>query len=139
MRRGGEHVDVRARAEDAVLPRGDDHRLDGRVGEPQPLQRVGQLDVHREVVRVAFQFICLRLRLRPVAGRAGSSELDLGVLASEGLHLHGEPGDLAVDRQGPVPVAARVRLERHLRGSGGLVHVRDKLAHRAPECKQYNA
>ena len=46
----GEHLDVRAGAEELVEPTGDDDGLDARMLEAQALQRVVQLDVDAEVV-----------------------------------------------------------------------------------------
>src|SRR5262249_25549880 len=46
---------VRARAEDAVLGAGNDHRFHLGVLEADALERVGELDVDAEVVRVELQ------------------------------------------------------------------------------------
>ena len=95
VRRGAEHVDVRARAEDARLQAGDDDGAHLRVLEAQALHGVGQLDVHAEVVAVELQLVALAQRL---------------VL----LHVHRERGDGPVNRQLPVLVLVRRRLEINL-------------------------
>ncbi len=95
----GEHPDVRARAEHLVQPAGDDHGAHLRVLEPQPLHRVGQLDVNAEVVGVELEL---------VAGAQAAGLVD-------GQH---DPRDLAVGLQPQVTVTARVGVERHRRYAG---------------------
>ena len=107
MGAAAEHVDVGARAEDAVLAAREDDGLDAGVLEPDALQRVRQLDVDAEVVRVELQ---------AVAGRVRALFLD----------REDEPRDGPVDVELPVDVAVRVRLEvRHGRcmlvGGGSTV------------------
>src|SRR5439155_16883301 len=55
VRGAAEHVDVRARAEDAVLRAADDERFGFGVLEPDALERVGELDVDAEIVRVELE------------------------------------------------------------------------------------
>src|SRR6185295_19215128 len=52
-----QHVDVGAGGEDPVLGAGEDHDANGRMLEANPLQRVVQLDIDTEVVRVQLQSI----------------------------------------------------------------------------------
>ena len=85
VRRAAQHEDVGAGAEDALLQAGDDDGVDLGMLEAQPLDRVGELDVDAEVVRV---------QLQPVVGRQP------GVL----LHVHRQRRDGAVERQLPVAV-----------------------------------
>ena len=101
--RAGQHVDVGAGAEDLLVAAGDHARPHLRVLEAEPLDGVGQLDVDAQVVAVALQ-------------------LQLRVGAAEGRDLHRQPGDLAFDREGPVAVAGRVRVERELGRGGRRVH-----------------
>src|SRR3989454_3362011 len=89
VRRLGEHSDVRPGAEDALLARGDHDGADFRVLEPEPLDRVGELDVHAEVVRVELELVA-----RP----------EPAVL----LHVHGERGDGPVEAELPVLVPRRL-------------------------------
>ena len=118
--RSREHVDVGAGAEDFRVRRSNDDALHLRMLEPQPLDGVRQLDVDREIVRVAL-------------------ELELAVNAGERLHVEGEAGDFAVHLQLPVAVAAGVRLERQGGRGAELVHARRNVASREQECKQYCA
>ena len=117
-----EHVDVRARAENAVMPGRDHRRLYLGMREPQALHGIGELDVDGQVVGVALQ-------------------LDLAVLTAERLHLHRQASDVAVDGERPVPISAGVRLERRQarRGGRGRVHACGKLTHRLDLRKQYSA
>ena len=68
------------------LRRADHHRGHFRVLEPQPLHRVGQLDVDAEVVGVELEL---------VAGREAARLVD----------VEREGGDPVVDAQAPVTVA----------------------------------
>ena len=90
--RAAQHHDVRAGAEDPLLERRDDDRVDLGVLEAEALDGVGELDVDAEVVGVQLQL---------VVGR------EAGVLA----HVHRQRGDRAVEGELPVPVVRRVGLE----------------------------
>ena len=76
-----EHADVRAGAEHPLPVRADHHRRHLGVLEAQPLHRVGQLDVHAEIVGVELQL---------VAGREAARLVD----------VEREGGDAALDAQG---------------------------------------
>ena len=95
----GEHPDVGARAEHLVQPAGDDHGPHLRVLEPQPLHRVGQLDVHPEVVGVELELVA-------------------GAQAAGLVHGQHDLRDLAVGLQPQVAVTTRVGAERHHRYAG---------------------
>ena len=71
----GQHPDVGARAEHPVQPARDDHGAYLRVLEPQPLHRVGQLDVDPEIVGVELELVTGRAgrRSRPRPARSGRS------------------------------------------------------------------
>jgi hypothetical protein len=97
VRRRAEHEDVGARAEDAVLPARDEEGADLGVLEAQPLDRVGELEVDAEVVRVELQL---------VAGPHPAVLLD----------VHREAGDVALDLQPPVAVP----VGRGLEADGGV-------------------
>jgi hypothetical protein len=71
------------------------------------LNRVGQLDVHAEVVRIQFQFV------------VGD---ETGIL----LHIHAERGDRAVERQLPMTIAIWMGFE----GNGGRGGPSCGLAHK---------
>ena len=60
--------------------------------EAQPLQRVGEFDVDAEIVGIQLQKIALE---------------QAAIL----VHVHGEGGDVAIDRQFPVPVAGGLGLK----------------------------
>ena len=92
----GEHPDVGARAEVAVLRAGDDDRAHTGVFEAQPLGGVVELDVDAQVVAVHLQLVARH---------------DAAVLGD----VQPQVGDLPVDVELPVPVPGRVRVERHLR------------------------
>ena len=92
----GEHPDVGARAEHLVQPAGDDDGPDPGVLEPEPLHRVGQLDVDAQVVGVELEL---------VAGPQAACLVN-------GQH---DRRDLTVGLQPQVTVAARVGVERHRR------------------------
>ena len=94
-----EHVDVRARAEHARLARGHHHGFHPRMLEPDPVQRIVQLDVHAQVVGVELELV----------GREEPLVL---------LDVERERGDGAVDRQLPVVVLLGVRIECDHRGPG---------------------
>ena len=105
---GPEHVDVGARAEDAVLGARDDDAAHLGMLEAQPLDGVGQLDVHTEVVAVGLEAV-------PLA--QGPLLLD----------VHGERRDRRGGLELPVQVAGRVRLEANgvglLLGSHGTASI----------------
>src|SRR5262249_26138997 len=101
-------VDVRARAEHAIELRGEHDALDLGMLEAQALDRVGELDVDGEVVRVELELV------------AGPKR----VIA---IDRHHQRRDLAARGQPPVPIPARVRVKgRRIHGdrlSGNLVLV----------------
>jgi hypothetical protein len=94
VRRPRQHLDVRPCAEDLVDAAGQDDRVHLGVLEAEPLGRVRQLDVDRQVVGV---------------------ELELVVVpqAAVGIDLHGQGGHRAVDGQPPMPVVLGRGLEVH--------------------------
>ena len=111
--RAAEHVDVRARAEDAVLAARDDDRAHLGVLEADALERVGELDVDAEVVRVELERVA-------------------GTEAALFLHVHrrcARPRRRARrELELPVDVALGVRLEANgLVGVCGLGHGRPML------------
>ena len=57
MRRQTEHEDVCAGAEDPVFGTGDNDRANRRMFKPDTLQRVLQLDIDAEIIRVQLQFV----------------------------------------------------------------------------------
>ena len=73
-----------------VLARAQQHDLHLGMLEAQPLQRVGELDIDAEVVGIELQLVAFE---------------QAAVL----VDVHGQGGDVAVDRQFPVPVARRDR------------------------------
>ena len=101
VRAAAEHHDVRAGAEHPVEGAGHDDGADLGVLEAQALDRVAELDVHRQVVAVELELV--RVPLEP----------------AEGLDGHLQVRDVAVDLQAPVAVLARVRLEVDPVGGGG--------------------
>ncbi len=87
---GAEHEDVGAGAEDAVLRAGEDHHVHLGMLEADALQRVGELDVHAQVVRVELELV---------------ARADAAVLG----HVHGERGDRTLEGELPVAVARGIR------------------------------
>ena len=83
-----EHEDVGARAEHAVLGARDDDAAHFRMLEANALQRVGELDVDAEVVRIELEL---------VAG------IDAAIL----VDVHRQRRDGSVERELPVRVAIR--------------------------------
>ena len=92
MRGRREHLDVGPGAEHLVEAAGDDDALDGRMLEPQPLQRVVQFDVYCQVVGVELQLVV-------VAEAAG------------GVDGQGQSRDRSVDVESPMAVARRIGVE----------------------------
>ena len=92
MGRAGQHADIGAGAEHAVFARAHHHHLDLGVLEPQPLHRVGKLDIDAKVVGIQLELIAFE---QPA------------IL----VDVHGQGRDVALDRELPVPVARRVGLE----------------------------
>src|SRR6185369_602547 len=102
--RAAQHEDVRARAEDAFLQARDDDRMDFRVFEAQALNRIGELDIDAEVVRI---------QLEPVVGGNAAVLLD----------IHGEDRDRAVEIKFPVMITIRRGLKCDPRvGRNSSVH-----------------
>ena len=89
VRGAAQHHDVRAGAEDPLLERRDDDGVDLGMLEPEALNRVGELDVDAEVVRVQLELV---IRRQP------------GVLAD----VHRERRDRRVDGELPVAIAVGV-------------------------------
>src|SRR5688500_18537335 len=92
MRRSPQHADVRARAEDTLLQARDDDGVDFRMLEADALNRIGELDVHSQIVRI---------ELEPV----------VGAKAAILLHIHRQGRDGALEGQLPVAIPVRRRLE----------------------------
>ena len=86
-----EHEDVGAGAEDARLEAGEDDGMHLGMLEAEALQRVGELDVHAEVVGVELQLVVV------------------GAQAGVFLHVHGERGDRAVERSASSACTAPAR------------------------------
>jgi hypothetical protein len=53
----GQHVDVGARAKDAIQAAGDDHRAHFGMLEAQPRHRVGQFDIHAKIVGIELELV----------------------------------------------------------------------------------
>ena len=92
MRRPGQHADIGAGAEHAVLAGADHHRLHLGVLETQPLHHVGELDVDAEIVGIQLELIAFE---------------QAAIL----VDVHGEGCDIAFDGELPVPVARRIGLK----------------------------
>ena len=90
MRGQAEHEDVGARAEDAIARAGHDHRADLGVLETDALERVVQLDIDAEVVRVELELVTLA---------------DARILRD----VHCKARDAAVDGELPVAIARGIR------------------------------
>jgi hypothetical protein len=86
-----QHADVGAGAEDILLAGLEHHRPHLRVLEAQPLHRVGELDVDREVIGIELELI---VRTEP----------------ARGVHVHDEKGDLAIHLDPPMAVTAGIGL-----------------------------
>ena len=97
--RGAQHVDVGARAEDAVLAARDHDGAHLGVLEAQALDGVGELDVDAEVVAVELERV------------AGAQRPLL-------LHVHHEPREGRLELEPPVDVAVGVGLEADGRRHG---------------------
>jgi hypothetical protein len=74
------------------MPAGEHHHLHLGVPEAQPLHRVAELDIHRQVVAVELQRVALAQ----------------GVVL---VHLQDQTGQLTVDLEPPVLVAVGVGTE----------------------------
>ena len=107
VRRGGQHLDVGAGAEHAVLAAGDHQGLGLGVLEADALDGVVQLDVHAEVVAVHLQLVARH---------------DAAVLGD----VHREGGDLVGDRQRPVLVGLGRGVEGDLDTGRGLIGARGR-------------
>ena len=88
----GQHADVGAGAEHAVLAGLEHHHLHLRMLEAQPLHGVAELDVDAEVVGVELELIALE--------QAGGL-----------VDVHDQLGHVAVELELPVAVARRLGLE----------------------------
>src|SRR5262249_41406894 len=93
-----QHVDIGAGAEHPLARAGEDHDLHFGMLEPDPVERIVELDVDAEVVGVQLEL---------VAG------LNAGILPD----VKREGGDLAGKAQLPVLVARRVGIERDHSGA----------------------
>jgi hypothetical protein len=85
MSRAREHINVRARRENAVFAADQHNSSDFGVFEPEPLDRIGKLDVDAQVVAVQFELVA---GMKP------------GILT----HVKGESRDSSIYRQVPVTV-----------------------------------
>ncbi len=92
MGRARKHADVGAGAEHAVLGRAHHHDLHLGVFETQALDDVRQLDVDAEIVGIELEQIAFE---------------QAAIL----VDVHGQGGDVAIDRKLPVLVAGRFGLE----------------------------
>ena len=90
--RAGQHADVGAGAEHAILARAQQHGFHLGMLETQPLHGVGEFDVDAEIVGIQLELVALE---------------QAAVL----VDVHRQRGDVAVDRKLPVPVARRIGLE----------------------------
>jgi hypothetical protein len=88
----GQHADIGAGAEHPRLARAQHDDAHLRMLEAQPLDGVGELDVDTEIVGVKLELIAFEQRALLV-------------------DVHGERGDVAVDRELPMAVARRRGLE----------------------------
>jgi hypothetical protein len=89
-------------AENAALRAGDDHAAHFRVLEAYPLQRVRELDVDAEVVRIELELV---------------ARTDAGVL----VDVHRQRRDRTVERELPMRVAVGMSVERDERPCAGGV------------------
>src|SRR5713226_7282364 len=96
------HHDVRARAEDSLLQTGQDDGVNLGVLEPDALERVCELDVDAEIVRI---------QLEAVPGRQS------GVLSN----IQGQSRHRAIEGQRPVLVAFGAGVERDRGGIDAVV------------------
>ena len=96
--RAGQHADIGAGAEHAVLARAHQHHLDVGMLEAQPLHRVGELDIDAEIVGIQLELIAFE---------------QAAVL----VDIHGQCRDVAFDIQLPMPVARRIGLEIDVAGA----------------------
>ena len=92
MRRAGEHADIGAGAEHAVLAGLEHHHLHLGVLEAQPLHGVGELNVDAQVVGIELELIALE---------------QAGVL----VDVHDQLGRVAGEGKSPVAIARRLGLE----------------------------
>ncbi len=90
--RSGEHADIGAGAEHAVLAGAQQHHLHIGMLEAQPLYGIRQFDVDAEVIGIQLEQIALE---------------QAAVL----VHIHGQGGDIARHVEFPVPVLRRLGLE----------------------------
>src|SRR5258706_6785257 len=100
--REAQHEDVRARAEDALIEAREDHGPNLGMLEADAVQRIGELDVHAEVVGVELELV------------AGTQPRILG-------DVHREGRDRAVE--GEVPVAVAGGVDPVIEGGRGCIHV----------------
>jgi hypothetical protein len=87
-----EHADIGACTEHARFARAQQNDFDGRMLETEPLERVRELDVHSEVIRVELELVAFEQRALLV-------------------HVHQQRGDFAIDPELPVPISRRLGLE----------------------------
>ena len=88
----GQHADIGAGAEHAVLARAQHHDLDVGMLEAQPLHGVGQFDIDAEIVGIQLELVAFE---------------QAAIL----VDVHGQGRDIALDSQLPMPVARRIGLE----------------------------
>ena len=117
----GQHADVGAGAEHAVLAGLEHHHLHLGVLETQPLHGIGKLDVDAQIVRVQLELVALE---------------QAGVL----VDVHQQFGHVAVELQLPVTVAGRLGLEVDALGHDGVTPTvcrADILARRGRRCSTH--
>jgi hypothetical protein len=102
------HVDVGARAEDAVALAADHHRADLGMLEAQPLHRIRQLDVDAEIVGIELELVA-------------------GPQAAILVHVHGEVGDAILEGELPMLVAARLGAEVDQRFGHGASYISNSV------------
>ena len=83
VRRGAEHVDIRAGAKDSRLQTGNHDGTYLGMFKANSLNRVGQLDINSKVIRVEFQLVTIAESL-------------------VFLYVHRQGSDLSVKAQAPV-------------------------------------
>ncbi len=96
MRRRAQHVDVGAGAEHALLAAGDHQATHLGMLEAQPLQRIGELDVDAQVVRIELELV---------------ARLEAAIL----VDIEDQRRNRALDVHAPVRIAIGMRVEGHHR------------------------
>src|SRR6516165_4607377 len=81
-----EHLDIRARAKHLFFGRSENDGGDLRMLETEPLHRIIEFDIDRQIIRIQLELV---------------TRADTAVL----VHIHRQSGDLAVEAELPVAVA----------------------------------